>query len=675
MSLFDFPRIHFSGRANIDPATGNNNYHFPLVSYEPVTGTVVLPPRLYLEKESERNLVQDKFPELLAFIHEETDHIYLLIPGIDTPEKFKSWNTTPLGSYPDDAAFHELYALISTKKEQKPLLGQLPGYWNYYGTLNFSFEDVRVHAIQLRNHAIITSRNEETDFPSIFKELLGASVRFSDQSGRHNYAVMIDVTPTLSLYSQVFCDLLHVEKAGHTIFEGSPVKASLRQMNPTRILNDSSITGASGVFYSCIPIETIEKGENNALIMAFRQYQSTAKKLRGLRIRYDLYHVQENLNPDYKSHGEKSNPAKCRVLGTLSPWFEGEHETIGEGRLLIPDAPFFKEKKFGSALVNIDTECTLLSIDLIGSLPGIVQDGKYDFNPYTPGNLNISLKFADSERVLVSFPYPKLTTFINKGGIFDFLLSDEIKGFLLNHEGLIYLTIDRTDDKTVSGENGCLLKEIPWRIFSDQIGLYCNEGDSLEQGFLSNHAFREDCCIHIYRFGKPYNGEIGLRIIELDIMPYSRGERVYIHDTIEHFRNGQILVVPMDKAGQKLFYLMHENEIIPLDIKHFMLETGAFINLRVLPIYKHLKAIPENELNFEHVYNEFLRHYDLIYPASGIITPFNTQYLTKIHNYLKLLMNEDSWDKYLFMPSSRDLPQSKLELLFRWLEKELKKEN
>jgi hypothetical protein len=671
MSWFDFPRLHFSGQTIIDPATGNNNYHFPLVTYEPISGTVVLPPRIYLENEVDKKRIQEKFPSLIPCLHEEPGNDYIVIRAIDTPEKFKSWNISPLGTFPEDKAFHELYDHIFTEKEQCPLSGQHPGYWNYYGTLNFSLEDVRIQSVQLLEKNKLSTYSESEGIPAAFENIIGSSLSFSDHSGRLKQAVMIDVSPTLSLYSQVFCDLIHLDKAGQKIFKGSPVKASLRQMNTHRIISDSSITGSSGIFYSCIPLEAIEDADNNELVLAFKQYTSSPKKLKGICIRYDLYHVQENINPDYSLLGEQANPASSQILGTLSPWFENEYKTVGEGRMLIPDQAFHNQKKLGKTLINIDKENSRLSIDLIGTLPAYIDAETNKYQLYPLGDLYIEMKFDSSDLVLAKLNISDLQRFLNHGGIFDTLLSQKVMDEISSNNGSIYVSILRSTTPEKPAEKINLLKESPWRIFSDQAGLYGEEGDQSGAGFLSNHSYRENCHIQIYRFGLPYTKGIGLRIVELTIKPYGRGESTYIHETIEDFKHGQLLNPSMDTAGQKLLALLHETEIIPLDIKHFMLERGAFVNVRILPANKALKEVPENDLNFQLIYDEFLKHYDLIYPAAGIITPFNAGYLQKIHKYLKLIMKEDYWDNYLFMPSSRDLPQAKVQLLFRWLEKEI----
>lgn len=672
MSLFDFPRVHFSGHTIIDPATGNNNYHFPLVTFEPISGTAVLPPRIYLENEKTISLLNDEFPDLKPFVQQEENSLYLIIEHINTPEKFKSWNTTPLGLHHADKVFHNLYKVLHTEKDNVPLAGQLPGYWNYYGTLNFGLKNVKVHSIQyLDNNEIINCHSEENT-PEVYRDILGSSLHFSDHSGRLDQAVMIDVSPTLSLYSQVFCDQMILRKTGKQIFKGAPGKASLRQMNPARIINDSGITGASGIFYSTIPLEMIEDWKENSLINCFLSDKPKDQKLIGVRVRYDLYHVQEDNNPDYTILGEHSNPASSRILGTFSPWFEGELSTIGEGRLLLPDLTFNEQRKLGAGLAKLDLDKSLLSLDLIGTFPGIINQKENEYELFPLPELKAYYQMAEKDILLARIPFPDLKTFISRGGIFDFTLNEELVKNLSSKPGFLHIDMS---DTGLSGQpplRKSLLKEKTFRIFSEQIGLYAEEGALEEAGFLSNSSLKENFVLRIYQYGQPFKGKIGLQILELDILPYSRGEKMRIHDILNDCKDGDTLHLFENTSGQKFFAFLEEHEIIPADPKHYMLETGAFVNLRVLPSFSHLLNIREQDLNFDLIYTEVLMHYDLIYPASGIITPFNSIYLTRIYNYLKRLMNISNWPHYLYMPSSRDMPEAKVDLLFRWLEKEIR---
>ena len=121
MSQFDYPRIHFSGKTTIDPATGNNNYHFPLVCYEPDSGTVVLPPRIYITSDIASCLVKDLESKMISLLKDEDGDLYIPILPISTPELFKEWMITPIGSHTGDSNYHWIYDRISTQKENKKL--------------------------------------------------------------------------------------------------------------------------------------------------------------------------------------------------------------------------------------------------------------------------------------------------------------------------------------------------------------------------------------------------------------------------------------------------------------------------------------------------------------------------------------------------------------------------
>ena len=156
MSQFDFPRIHFSGHTQIDPATGNNNYFLPLITYDPIAGTVVLPPRVYLQNQKDKNTAIALFPDEKEMIQlDEHNHSYISIDSIRTSEDFKTWNITPLGKHALDKKYHPLYKAIDSVNDLKPLAGNCPGYWNYYGTMNFELMDVSVHSIQLQKEKIM----------------------------------------------------------------------------------------------------------------------------------------------------------------------------------------------------------------------------------------------------------------------------------------------------------------------------------------------------------------------------------------------------------------------------------------------------------------------------------------------------------------------------------------
>ena len=133
---------------------------------------------------------------------------------------------------------------------------------------------------------------------------------------------------------------------------------------------------------------------------------------------------------------------------------------------------------------------------------------------------------------------------------------------------------------------------------------------------------------------------------------------------------------PTDKPGVRFYaFIPSEEGLIPADIMHYMLITGNFVNLRVLPefLWESTDSCSQpgeqkSQVNFDLIYRQFLMHYDLIYPSSGIITPFSQGYLSKIRDYMIKLMSDDAWDQYRYMPSTRDLPKGKRKLFIEWLD-------
>lgn len=684
MSQFDFPRIHFSGKTIIDPATGNNNYHYPLVTFEPISGTVVLPPRIYLNQKDFQKIgesldVDTDFKKSI----DEDGRTFLLIDGIDSPEKFKSWMTTPLGEHESDQNFHKIYKFIVTEKEGKPLSGLCPAYWNYYGTMNFELHEVKVHSVQIFENGKIETFTTDNNTPSRIAEILDSSLSFKDTRGK-NRAVMIDVSPTLSLFSQVFCDRMVLQNANKVIFAGKPLKSGLRQMNSTRTVNVHGIKGSSGIFYTSIKFTDLEENQTFDLAELFNDYSKDNREIIGISIRYDLFGVEEDQNPNYTELGTKSNPALSSILGTISPLYKGDLQTGYGGRLLTPIEDFLTQKKMGSAVAHFNTHLGILSLDLIGSLP-IKKDEVFsnNYDIFNLGNLYVGFAHHNSgfhliSEISIGIDHWDMDYHFKNGGICDISIAnkEEILSFLAHQEGEIILKITNHKDCLAIG-----LKESVFHILSEQTGIYADQYDDEEIGYLSNSNQREHCVIQVYKYGQIYDDPIKIMIGKIGVSKYGIGESVEILNDIETVQNGQILKWSTKEAGQFFFALVPVEEIIiPHDFKYYMVVTGAFVNLRVLKKFEYNSFInnsnPDsgNEIDFKLVYDELLMHYDLIYPSSGIITPFTQPHFQRIRNYLKEIMVEAAWNTYLYMPSSRDMPKGKQMLLFEWIDQQILKE-
>lgn len=661
MSHFHFPRLYFSGKASVDPATGNNNYHYPLVNFEPITGECVLPPRIYLDNKETIILAKQNIQNFDQYHKVDSDNnSYLEISCISTSNIFKKWMVTPLGSFEDDKNFHELYKQLNTQKDAVPLFGQCPAYWNYYGTMNFHLHNVHVHNIEteLTN---FNSRMEAKNNLATENQFRGAKLSFEFDNGK-NSAVMIDVSPTLSLYSQIFCSSISLTKKDQILLRGKPLKSSLRQMNTSRVENDQMITGSSGTFYQSIPLSNINKEESKDLLQFFIENNKTDQTIKGICLRFDLSEVKENTQPDYNELGENSNPAYLQINGCIAPWYTDEMISHPPGRRLNYFEPYKTGSYLGATFAYFHKKQNVLSLDIIGSLPQMCHKNVYttidigkldlviieDNSIFNIGTINTCDKIAITK------------LFKSKSGIIDFKIQDPL---------VISMLQKGNGRLEIRHRNKILLKEKELRIISDQSGIYADEGEPETEGFLANSSKREHCKIKVLYRGKQYNEGLKVMLLELSVLPFGRGDSFRIINHIQSIRNNQIIPWSTKKAGQFFYiFIPIEHETMPIDLKHYMVKTGDFINLRVLPFFDQSKYNDQN-ISFEDIYHALLKNFDLIYPSSSIITPFNKRHLLKAGKFLKKIMAEEYWGEYLYMPSSREMPKGKKEMFFKWINK------
>ncbi len=664
MSHFHFPRLHFSGKALIDPATGNNNYHYPLVNYEPISGSAVLPPRIYLDSIENSSIAKNNLSDHRTYLKkDQDDNSYIELTPISEPSIFKKWMSSPMGSLSIDKDFHQLYKNILTDKDSIPLFGLCPAYWNYYGTMNFSLLETKVEMIQVIKHKIpISYQHLPPENP--LSKFLGAELAFTFKNGKTS-ANMIDVSPTLSLYSQVFCSRITLTKDGITLMDGKPLKGSLRQMNVNRVENDQTITGSSGSFYQTIPLSNIQTKESKEILDFFSNHMQAKEDLQGITLRYDLSEVSENINPDYEKLGTKSNPAELHINGTLAPYLEGELISHAPGRRLDYLSPYNNKYYLGSCFAHYQKELELVSIDMIGSLPQIKKGNNYELAELDELNLVLRDKNTEHEIATINEINKPLTIQQLKlnGGIFDFPIENLALIDLLNkNRG----TLELHQNKDI------LLKEKEIRIISDQTGMYADQHDKEHVGFLSNHAKRELCIFQVLQKGKPALEAIEVMHIKVTVLPYGRGHSMKVLDDIQSIKHGQVIHWSTEEPGQFFHILIpKQHETMPLDINHHMIKTGEFINLRILPSYK-IKKSEDASIEFKDVYEKILQNFDLIYPSSSIITPFTEDHLSKSSQFIRSIMDEKYWSEYLYMPSSRDLPKGKRKLMFDWISQQKK---
>ena len=680
----------------MDPGTGNNSFYQPLVYYDPIRVRVFMPPRLYLNS---RNIMDgNSLDEVLNLLPSGTDILadedgknYVELRGIQSKEQFWDWAKTPLGKHDLDNEFHRIYPLMKADRSQACIEGQLPGYWNYNGDMSFDFEDVKVRSVELGRKEGKTLRYEENadTIPDHLTPFLGAELLMRDARNKPS-AVMIDVLPTMAMYSQVFCDDFSIKSNGTTLLKGKPDKASLRFLNLRRIVNQPGIVGASGCFYSVIPFDQLNSDHSGALIDLFQSHAKNPDKIGGVFIRYTLLEVMENRFPDYKQEKFLRNPARGTVAGTISPWYSDQPKTFAEGRLLIPEDPLLERRPLGSMIAKINPDDRSVSIDTLSAYPQVNLDVTDDnlspthfpqnYDLYQFATLKLIARLSDGAELIIGTintedPELNRQTLINRGGVFDFSIPNNLGiSSLLNSSLELIQYSNGNEPKT-------LLREIPYFISSENPGLYIEESEDPGQGFRSNSYNREPCQILIYSKGQRVNHPIplhcieykitasGMSVKEVDISPGQDGR----------YKSGDALALPISGPSNSIYYFSHEFPFAALkDLQNEITKSGAFINLRVLPSHDYGPYTNPNHPDYpqypdyEFIYDEFFKLYDLIYPISGEISPFSEEGLIQASGIVLHLISPQRWSSNLYMPSTREMSKGKYLLLKNWLEEKVK---
>lgn len=680
MSQFDFPKINFSGTTFINPATGNNNSWIPLVLFDYINIKAYLPPRIYVNQEIDIMLSLEiiKLPNGCSILKDKDDNKYFEITPISNAEDFKSWATTPLGSHYLDKDYHSLYQLIRTQRGNEPLTGKIPGGWNYYGGMDFEFADVAPVSIEIQDsesNKVQYSANS-IDCPAMFKNILASRINFLNDKG-HNTAVMIDTSPGLTFSTQVFCDNFRLYNESGILMQGKPSKATLRHTNPNRIVNQSDAIGSSGTFYCSIPMESLDENSFRFITRFFSKNGVISDEIRGVFIRYNLYEVYENLQPDYKDSNKLSNPASCKVLGSISPWYKNELQSITMGRLLIPKNPIYKNKTIGNALFKIDQKRKVILLDFVGSLPEYFNQHTQEYEIFNLGNLEFCIQQQEKETTIARIHFQSENnfreSFIHSGGIL------EIPYTLPEHISLdntpLYLYAELEEPETGKRERKLLMEENEWMVAADNSGLYINQGDNPEEGYISNSHLKEPCTIAIYRYGKCIKTPVPMFIKSYIINSTLTSAKTGCYLVSNDFTSEIPLYFDTREAGNHM-YILYPGTSIPDQENPIpdILQKGFLINLRILPKPDYAKYLdpfhPEypTPISFDLIYNELLQVSDLIYPVASIITPFKESYFKKGWDYIRLRMEPKNWASYSYMPSSRDMSDELYKLICKWAE-------
>ncbi|MRG43714.1 hypothetical protein GFS24_01245 [Chitinophaga sp. SYP-B3965] len=673
MAIFDFPRFNVKGLIQVNVGTANNDdysgYQFPKGNFYPGQ------------------------PVRLA----DSKNVQPVTYGM-TDDQWVKWVQSSIPVYAPPTKVAKFFSRYEGEPTNKNVI---PGEWNYYGDMGLTMINVKLVGMN------DPYQNVKPDLAALMR---ASTLSFNNRPGSNgrSTAMLIDINPEDPTNSQVFTDNLAMMTDTQVVFNGKPTKAMTRWINFQRNANLTGPNGAAASFQCVVPLSELQ---GQAILQGLPlKSPSTGKALAGIVCRYTLYRPLQVINyfkytaaawiqqmiTLYSTGG--TNADFLELQGTIAPWYEGDAISQTTGRLLNPLAfpapPDFKGNgkpgapmRVAPVIANLDLTRKVLSIDCSPTFPDNYKgtDGPNKYDPmitgndpkYDIGNLTLSIKPKDGHPAIVqigTIDYKDMLKNDANGWIFDF----PINAALLNMvaEGQLFVNCQGTSVK----QN--ILEETPYLIFSERSGAYGEQNPvpgSTSANFRDDSAVTTSVSFIAYRNGKqvPSGDPQKFSLYYYDTTPnQAPGPRTLLQ---ANYVLGNPVAVPVSSSGNILITCTPAEVMPPLEYGNFDPLTGSILNLRILPndinysqYYKDPKAkIPEgnDSLTFQVIYDQVLRNYYLLYPAMSKVVKLNDPLMWEDATMARELMNRISlpaWPTSIAMPRTRDLSDSRRQLLTAW---------
>ncbi|MEO7265661.1 MAG: hypothetical protein ABIW38_12140, partial [Ferruginibacter sp.] len=618
----------------------------------------------------------------------------------------------PMGTYPADRSYAEFYNNINVGNG-----GMNPGYWNYYGDISMTLDNVVVTGItvpSLQGTPVTYNSANIDELDNNIAQLMGAELSFNKDyftPGSRTSAYLCDVDSEGQLCTQIFfgqAGLYNVVDGNNiTYFKGMPAKSTVRFMNLNRVLNYAKMIpmGGSASFFTTI------EGPDNELVKLLSPL--AGDQVDGIFIKILIHEVYEVRNPRYNvmptvevttAAGNKvsiqKNPARISITGSITPWQKTGMKTASICRILknplavplslittnIPDpVPNGTSQPLGiPASVNlapipflVNAQGDLISLDLCnmlieygtnpGNLPGYAGIGDIqpyqDFINYIVGNINVSFKPDDgSSPLFIGSIEPgdyEMSQFITTAGVADLALQ---KG--VNYQnGAFSIWLDEVE----------MWQEDDLYLLSDQAGIYAEQNQQPPGNYMSDGLPKGPCYLRVFKRGLPVPQqdafEFTFQACNLNTMSATNmNQQIY---------DGVALTFPVTDDGCITYvFPTSVDEQFPKNFSMaafiYLAMNSCLVVCRVLADDASLAPYMNGAqaITWEVVYEKVLKLYKMIYPIMDVILPINeaTWGDAFIGQKIKSLTNESNWQYPLFMPVTRDMSAAQRKLLYMWID-------
>ncbi len=675
MSLFDLPRVHFSGTFMTNPCTTNNDDINYLNNYVDMT------------VNNPQGLPDPQFKQFLMSLK----------TGTGTPFDNKYINAG----------------------------------WNYFGDHGTDFTDPD------NNPAKITMARLPGDVsPPTSDPMLGAAINIAGMYIGDNRmkAVMVDVDPASNFSVQIFGGAIEIKaQDGTTLLsaEGAFV-CYARWMFMSRTPQLPPDQGSSVVWQFGIPTSQITF--NQSMLAQSPTLQSLSHALsqpgiQGLTLQFDIYEVTPVYTPldlynQFFSKGiEQINPAFGNMTGTLGLWNVGEVSTMPGGRVLYPIIPTPPPSKkpqltqdapqplpqLGQATAWIDTSRKVVLLNLANTIsqsaPG---QGKYYY-----GDLQLAISYFEGgvykTAPLATLPYQSSnpdpyasyneTAYRQAGGFMQVSYAGSIGEPYINNGQLLIM---------VSGTPYThLAAELPYaNAMIDQFGVYVTAGSTVtipirtefagkpSSAHLTGQEFR--CVVYLPKDpncpGSLSGG--GFACCQMTVPVSSANPSIMSFEqsfTTDTNGNYQLAIKGLapglsfirfvpdappngNPDAQQLYNivsLVQNDPDNPLNT-YPSWQYDFYMAVRVLPTDSNLDSIPDAQLIGADgwnkvVYPTVFQYYYLLYPAmSKRIDLSNYSSMQSFAGLISRMIGSGNTASTTYMPITRELSDGKRRLIQRW---------
>lgn len=658
MSIFDFPRINFSGTIQLNPGTANND------DYD---GSAFFP-----------------YPEGVT-------------PGKPPLADWGPYGGATLGLI--DAANVEARTYGMSDKgfirwcqKAQPFVdakGKLlrrkiiPAEWNYYGDMGSKDLDISVCGVQTAWNQVFTAADASVPLSG----LIGAKMTFSGS--------ITDINPEGSPpATQFFLNNVKLANDSSTFLNGPASKGTSLWLNFYRNVNAIQDAGSGGYLYHVIPkakgttIDLPGFDDPDIVGVVCRYYVSLPEA---------KYNTNEEIQKLYETGA--TNPKSLEISGTFSPLYK--HETITSapvGRYMIWNTPNIPA---GPPLMNngpngkielapgvVSIKDNILSADFIGTFPDhLKEDGSND--KYSFGDVELEVMDGSTAIPIGPINYDTAGYGTARGWVFDFDLSNNPNALAALAKQSSFLRLNSPD------LNEVVLEETLYYFVTNQQAIYAEQHGPGDE-FVSQGS-PEKATLEVYHRGERLTRKGCPPVTIWQYRPnpmVSPGDAVAINS---NYLPGDPIEIDTSQPGN-LFLTFTINDLMhpapegypPQNYKAYLspaypdVTNRPSITIRVLPNNEDFSKYYEDptaaepignaSLTFDVVYTKVLRTYYLLYPAMNKIFPMND--CAKVQQFAPAILERTDSAKFWltsgYMPRTHDMSQSRKTLLQAWCRKVIK---